>query len=519
MVNKRVKDACWLDRRHPQYADMVAHWQFVMESYRGGPGWFHKGNLPKYPSEHPDKYAHRLAGATRDNLTKEVVDQHGGYLFKRKPTRTTTNLKIEAFWGRAKRHAGDMDDLMAEADTISSLGGRAAIIIDKPNIVAVSAAEDKLPYAYTVGVLDLLDYAHDEDGLLDFVLTMERTRGKVNPMDPKSGCLVNQYRLRDRNGWSLWEKRDDEAVLIAEGTWNNDGSPFGRVPVVLVDHQDGCEDYAPPGLVDEIARLDRLISQEQTSLHEVVEWLGAPTLTFPGSVKDAPDAKPGTAALKLGVSGLITYPHDAANPPSYLTPDAAFIGVLQDRINSLIEKVRELASLPSKASVAQSGKAKEWDSQPLQARLSTKAANLQAAEDEVNSIVDLFNGGDGKPEKTSVQYPSTFDVTSLLDDITAATALDELPGKESPTYRIQLYKNIVRKSLPDLDVKTLKKIDEEIEANITAGDSAPQDGPEPQFDDHGNLIEQDQEQDQGATGPVDDQVPPNNKAEGEQEGG
>ncbi len=468
-------EECWLDRRHPQYAAMADHWRFVAESYRGGPGWFHEGNLPKYPSEHPTKYAHRLNGATRDNLTKEVVDQHTGYLFKRKPVRVTTG-QLSGFWDNAKRAAGDMDDLMAEVATGTAISGRMAVVIDKPSVDAVSAADDKQPYAYTIGVLDLLDYAYDDDGDLLWVLTMERSRGIVDPKLAGSGKVEVQYRLRTRDGWSLWHKVEDKAVQIGiDATWRTDGKPFGRVPLVLVDHQDGCEDYAPAGLVDEIARLDRLISQEQTSLHEVVEWLGAPTLTFPGEIEDQPGSAAGSGVLSLGVAGVVTYSVDAKAPPSYMSPDANFIKALQDRIAHLIDKVRELASLPQNtAGKSLSGESKKWDSQTLQARLAQKAANLQAAEMEIAEIVDLFMGGNGEPE-CSVQYPTTFDVTALIDDVTAALSLNELPGQHSPTYRVQLAQSLAHKSLPDIDIDVRDAIDAEIKQSITAGDTAAMD--------------------------------------------
>lgn len=467
-----LTQSCWLDRRHPQHAVLSAHWHFVQQSYDGGPAWFTQTNLPKYPSEHPDKYKHRLANATRDNYTAEVVDQHTGYLFKSKPVRTSTVPQLVEFWGKAMRSDGDMDDLMADVTTETGQCRYAAVIVDKPAVIAGTAADDRLPYAYVVKALDLLDYTRDEDGELLEVLTRECTRSPGSLMDPDSGKPLEQYRLRTRFGWSLWQKDDNgNAVEVASGTWRVDGSDLGAVPVVIVEHK---------GLVDEIARIDRLIAQEQTSLHEVIEWLGAPTLTFPGEIDDP---------VTLGVAGVIPYTHDAANPPSYLTPDAAFLGTLQERIDKLIDKVRELASLPTRAGggANQSGESKKWDAQPLQARLSDKAATLQAAEMAVVRIVGLFLGAD--VSDATVQYPTTFDVTTLADDLANAASLDEFPGQSSPTFRVRLAQSIARKALPDLSEKDRQTIDREIAANISAGDTAPEDD--------GDGMDPDDQQDDG----------------------
>lgn len=445
---------------------MQAHWAFLAESYRGGPVWFNDGNLPKYPSEHPEKYACRKASASRDNYTREVVDSHTGYLFQTKPAREG-QPKLTAFWSAAKRSAGDMDDLMAEAATLSARDGRVAIVIDKPQGVALSAADEKLPYAYPVTVLDLLDWAYGVDGELLWILTCERVRDDQDPMSPDGGKVTEQYRLRTRDGWSLWRKGENgQPAAVDEGTWRADGSSFGRVPVVIVDHQDSDDEWAPPGLVDEIARIDRKIAQEESSVHEVVTWQGAPTLTFPGDSK---------TPITLGVAGVICYSKESPNPPSFLVPDPGFLSALQERIEQMKDRIRELANLPTaKTGANQSGESKRWDSLVLQARLCAKAANLQAAELAIAQIVDLFMGGDGQPE-VSIQYPSRFDVTTLTDDVTAAISLNELPGAASPTYRVQLQQRLARKSLPDLDATTQAVIDEEIEASITAGDTVPGD--------------------------------------------
>jgi len=277
--------------------------------------------------------------------------------------------------------------------------------------------------------------------------------------------------LRTREGWELWEKRkaengiSEEYILIDQGVW---GFKWGKVPVVFLDHQDSSGSrYSPPGLVDEIARIDREIAQEQTSLHEIVMAQSAPTLMMPTDEDDS------SKIIKLGTAAVLTYSPEATTPPAYLTVPGDLITALQDRIDKRIAKLRELASLPTgntAGQAAQSGVAKQWDSQALQGRLAAKAQNLQAAEMEIAQIVDLFNGGDGSREGVVIQYPSTFDVTSLADDINQAPALAEMPGQYSLTYKAQLAKSIAKKSMPDLDERTRKTIDDEIEANVMAGD-------------------------------------------------
>lgn len=451
----------WLRRRHPAYKRMAEHWQFLLDSYDGGPAWFNKENLPKYPSELEEKYKHRLATATRNNHTADVIDTHTGYIFKVKSTRQGP-AHLEAFWQKPKREEGDIDDLMAEVCTKTANTGRVAVVIDKLPGVALSKADEKAPYAYTVGVLDILDYAKDKQGRLLWILTRENERDDANPKTSSGECK-ERYRLRTPEGWELWEEKDGAPFLIEEGKWGF-GAP--RVPVVLVDHQDSDREYDPPGLVDDIARLDRLIAQEQSSLHEIVVAQGAPTLTYPGEVE---------SPLTLGVSSVITYDPNAPTPPGFMAIPGELIAVLQDRIEKLIDRLREKACLPTKkTNQAESGEAKKWDSQELQAKLTAKAQNLQAAEMEIAAIVDLFHGGDGKPE-VSIRYPSTFDVTTLEQDVQQAAVLNEMPGQYSPTYRVQLAKAIARKSLPDLDDKTQELIDREIEANVTAGDVLPDD--------------------------------------------
>lgn len=482
---------CWLDRRHPRYKALLAHWLFVIESYDGSPDWFNSDNLPRYASELPAKYRKRVASATRDNYTREVVDQHSGYLFQTLPTRQVAQGHRLADWWPVAAQTGSMDDVAAEADQASALCGRCVVVVEKPATLATSAADDPLPYAFVLAAPDLLDYAWGADGRLDWVLTAERRRLDADPMATADG-VEDVYRLRTREGWALFAKRDGKAVELERGTWRADGTSLGRVPVVLLDHARSGNRYSPRGLADEIARLDRLVAQEDSSLHEVVTWQGAPTLMFPGRA-DKP--------LELGTAAVLTYPEQAKNPPGFLSPDAAFIATLQDRLEKRIDRIRELANLPTRAGGKASGESKLWDSKPLTARLSKKAQALQRMEVEVAQIVDLFLGGDGEPAGLHVQYPNTFDVSSLEQDVGTSAALDAMPGAHSPTFRVLLAQRLAHKALPDLPPETQTTIDEEIRAGITAGDSLPDDHADTTDDGADPEDQQDQQQDEGQPAP------------------
>ncbi len=57
---------------------------------------------------------------------------------------------------------------------------------------------------------------------------------------------------------------------------------------------------------------------------------------------------------------------------------------------------------------------------------------MQAVELEVTAIADRFMGGTGDLKDVTIQYPATFDVSTLTDDVTDALSLNELPGANWP---------------------------------------------------------------------------------------
>lgn len=75
-----------IERRHPKYEALVAHWNFMEETYNGGRKWF-SSNIFRYIKEGDKEFKNRIERAYRFNHTREVVDLINKYLFKQAITR------------------------------------------------------------------------------------------------------------------------------------------------------------------------------------------------------------------------------------------------------------------------------------------------------------------------------------------------------------------------------------------------------------------------------------------------
>ncbi len=91
----------FLERRHPEYAEMLPHWEFLEDCYEGGREWFEK-NIFRYIKEGESEYSDRLQRAYRFNHTREVVDLVNKYLFKMEISRSQDAPEsVKRFWKEA----------------------------------------------------------------------------------------------------------------------------------------------------------------------------------------------------------------------------------------------------------------------------------------------------------------------------------------------------------------------------------------------------------------------------------
>lgn len=455
-------------RRHPEYQDSVAHWDFCEETYRGGRSWFDK-HLFTYQKEGKTEFADRVKRAARFNHTREAVDLVQKYLFKAPIQRDIEGAPehVKRFWKRAMRNGLGISELVRMVSTSNSTLGRVAVVVDN-NLRVNAGEEDSLSqkeveeggfsiYAYIVKVQNILDFAFDEegDGELKWIRLREFVRDDDDPFN-SSGEVIERQRLWTRNAWYLFDRppmKDNKVQpvrLVSQGVHG-----LGMVPVHLADHSVSDNKYVPPALVDDIAYLDRAIANYLSNLDAIIQDQTFSQLAIPAQALSGDQARAKDEIVDVGTKRIFTYDGTAGAGPEFLSPDPKQAGVILDVVNKYINEIYHTIGLAGERTKQDnavgidnsSGVAKAYDFERVNSLLLSKAKRCEELENWLVRVVTAW-AGEENPEEDLVTYPETFDVAGLADELVIAEALSKLGAP--PEMRKQQMLSILEKMFPQV---------------------------------------------------------------------
>lgn len=460
-----------IERRHPEYDENKNHWEFMEDTYEGGREWF-KENIFRYIKEGDTEYADRLARAYRFNHSREVVDLLNKYLFKQVISRNEKDApeSVKKFWKKATRNGLSIKDLARQASKKSSIYGRIGIVIDNTAGMAgpvVSKADEKKKgvrtYAYIVGPEQLLDYAFDEEGALDWILISECSRDDADPIE-SSGEERERFRLWTKTDWRLFEEikegRKKTVKMVDSGV-----HALGLVPVVLADNIITDEEYCAPALIDDIAYLDRAVANYLSNLDAIIQ-----DQTFSQLAMPAQNVLPGednyTKLTEMGTKRIFLYDGESNTQPFYLSPDPKQAQMILEVINKIISEIYHTVGLAGERTKQDnsmgidnsSGVAKAFDFERVNALLAAKADSLEVVENKIAQIVAKWNGEE--LEDDIVSYPDNFDTRGLYDEFDIAARLMLIDAPE--TVRQEQMKSVLDKLFPQLGKALRAKMEKEL---------------------------------------------------------
>lgn len=463
-----------VDRKHPLYEELVAHWCFMEASYKGGRGWF-KENIFRYIKEGDLEYKDRVARAYRFNHTRETVDLVNKYLFRAEINRKVDDAPegVKKFWEKVDSTGLDINEFMRVVSLKQSIFGRPWIVIDN-RVTAIpldaSLADAPAPelYAYMVPPQQVPDYAFDESGELLWVLIEEHVRDDFDPING-SGALSKRYRLWTRQDWILIEFK--KGAGKSGGRWEQTAAGvhgLGLVPVVPANNSIGSDKWDCPALIADVAYLDRAVSNYASNLDAIIQDQAFSQLAMPAQgVLPGDDAY--NKVLEMGTKRVFLYDGEAGNAPVFLSPDPRQATLILAAIAQLINEIYHsvgLAGERTKQDNSQgidnsSGVAKTKDFERVVALLSSKADALEVVEYKMIQIICAWHGEE-VPEEDLVTYPveSQFDVRTMYDEIDTAMKL-RLMGLP-PLVMEEQVNRLISKLFPDLSEDLVKKIREEV---------------------------------------------------------
>lgn len=459
-------------RRHPEYADHLAHWGFLAATYNGGREWF-KEHIFRYIKEGDGEYKDRVERAYRFNHTKEVVDLLNKYLFKQHITRNEgAPESVKAFWKCATKNGLGIRDFSRQVGRKASIYGRIGIVVDNTAKAAVlSKAEEKKlnvrTYAYIVGPEQLLDYSYDEAGELNWVLIAEATRDDEDPM-ASSGAQRARFRLWTKTSWSLYEEqgKSNKKTVVCVGAGDHD---LGEVPVIIHDNIITDEEYVAPALIGEIAYLDRATANYLSNLDAIIQDQTFSQLTMP-----AQNVLPGddnyNAMLKMGTNRVFLYDGEGGNAPAYISPDPKQAQMILAVVNKIISEIYHTVGLAGERTKQDnavgidnsSGVAKAYDFERVNALLQAKADSLEVFENKLTRLVAKWNGQEKSVNEDLVSYPDDFDTRGLYDEFDIAARLMLITAPD--TVRREQMGLVIDKLFPQLKKDLKEKMLAELKA-------------------------------------------------------
>jgi hypothetical protein len=471
-TNDQTALSNFIRRRHPDYAGMLAHWEFVEATYKGGRSWF-VANIHKYLKEGATEFADRIKRAYRFNHTRECVDLVNKYLCKGQVVRNHDDApaEIQTFWDNVTLSGLDIEQFRALMAKESSIYGRIWVFTDTNKTAEVlSKADEKKAgvrvYAYIVRPQNVLDIGFTETGDLNWILVREVVRDDADPI-ASSGDVGERFRLWTRDGWFLFKEVDagrrGKLVQLAGSGAHN----LGIVPCFAVDHMIGDNRYTAPGLINDIAYLDRAVANYLSNLDAVIQ-----DQTFSQLVIPAQGISPGTdeynALTEMGTKRIFTYDGEGGEP-KFISPDVKQGQLIVDVVNKIINEIYHTIGLAGERTKQDnavgidnsSGVAKAYDFERVNSLLTSKGQAMENAENRLVNLVLAWRG-QKPPKEELVKYPETYDVRSLFDEFTIAEKLSLIMAPAG--VRREQMAQVVEKLFPRLKADLKAKILQEMQS-------------------------------------------------------
>lgn len=453
----------FIERRHPEYADNVAHWDFLEATYKGGREWFDT-NVFRYIKEGDKEFDDRLQRAYRFNHTKECVDLLSKYIFRAPIERNMEDAgpHIQAFWKNTTLSGLSIDQYMKLLSERSSVLGRVWVFVDNNKSAdAITVADEKRSgariYSYYVKPQDALDMGFSETGTLQWILVREWARDDADPLT-SSGALRERFRLWTTDSWHLFEltkERNRVQITMIDERLHG----LGEVPCFALDHMLGENRYASPAMISDIAYLDRAVANYCSNLDAIIQ-----DQTFSQLAMPAQNILPGEdkydKLVEMGTKRIFLYDGEGGGKPEYLSPDPKQATIIVQVINKIISEIYHSVGMAGERTKADnatgidnsSGVAKAYDFERLNSLLAAKAEALDTAENRLVRLVNLWLTKP-EPQDDLVSYPRDFDTRGLYDEFDIATRLSLIDAPD--TLRREQMKDVIDKLFPAL-AKALK---------------------------------------------------------------
>lgn len=432
--------------RHYNYNK--AHWKYLLVSYLGGEDYRRAGLLTRYQLETDMEYLARLNSTPLENHVKGVIGVYNSFLFRTGPERLFGSMEgmpeVEAFCDDADLEGRSLDSFMKDVSTWSSLFGHCWIIVTKPNLGAVTRAEEIdmgiRPYVSLLTPMNVLDwqYYREANGryCLSHLKYVEEVNGNVQTIKEWYEDRVETWMV------DFTDRKIHSHEIETNG--------LGKIPAVCSYNTRSSVRGLGVSDVSDIANLQQFI-YNMTSEVEQTQRMDA----HPSLVK-TPETQAGT-----GAGSIISMPEnlDPGLKPYLLEYNGASVTSLYQSIEhatAAIDKLASVGSVRGTTAKTMSGIAMETEFNILGAKLSEKADHLELAEKQLWCLFAEYMGMyfDGE-----IDYPDDYSIHDEEAEYNKLKiAKESATGPEAMAVIDQMVINLVTDDT-DLEGKVVGPID------------------------------------------------------------
>jgi len=419
------------------YSRNQQRWKFLLDSYTGGQAYREGAYLQRYALESDTQYAVRLLNTPLDNQCRSLISLYISFLFREKPVREfgslENNFTIEDILEDADLDGRSMDAFMKDVATWSSVFGHMWICVAKPDVGAITMADEQAmnarPYLSMYNPLAVTDWrwARQPNGgyQLEYIKYVEEVNGTETVIKEWSYDTITTYKL------------DTQQERVTDMTVETNG--LGYLPFVCAYAERSPVRGLGNSLIDDIADQQRMIYNELAEVYDSIRLDTHPSLV----------ATQGTNAQGAAAGQVITMEEnlDPNLKPYVLQFEGGQIDKIYNSINNrkkMIDSMGNVGSVRATETKEMSGIAIQTEFTLLNARLSNIADNLELCEENIWSIIYTYMGATWDGE---IEYPDNFALHNTDNELSQLKTASEIV--QDPVKRV-LIENAV---MDTLDIK------------------------------------------------------------------
>ena len=388
------------------YNTYLSQWKYLLESYIGGSEYRDAGHLTRYQLETDSEYNARLRTTPLENHCSSVISVYNSFLFREEPDREFNQLKMMSelndFLKDADFDGRSLNAFMKDVSTWSSVFGHCWIMLAKPNVGAITRADELAmgvrPYVNLLTPMVVLDWQWKRmpSGRAELVYFkyLEDVNGDFRTVKEWTPDSITTITV------NIGEKTVGEKFVEVNG--------LGKIPAVIA--YNGRSTVRGIGISDicDIADAQKFIYNATSEVEQSIRMDSHPSLV------KTPETQAG-----VGAGSLIHMPEnlDPGLKPYLLEFSGASVSSIYEAIDhsiSSIDKMANTGAVRATESRTMSGVAMETEFQLLNARLSEKADNLELCEEQIWKIWCEYMG---TTWEGSVDYPGSFNILDTSAEI------------------------------------------------------------------------------------------------------